>query len=489
MDLSKKVGVIIPIYNTQKYLKECLESVIHQTYQNLEVLLIDDGSCDESLEIAKEYVRKDSRLILFIKDNRGQASARNVGIDYFAKGYGLEVVRNEDTLWHYRIKGENVYAIKAVLKNTPIDTTPSIDYLIFLDSDDYWALECVEECVKRMKGVEIVWLDYKRKYEEGCREEEKPTEVEKCGFNEGKITPKQFLQRSYEVGRKWYAFTWQGMIDFEYLKSIHLRFLDTLVEEDHHFWILLLIQSRFIFILPHKLYFYRIRLYSMTNYGGKTSIRSVPIRLKPYLKDFRGNPMLLQKYCLAGSAAVMLVDIFQRMEKGLESSICVFLKEKILKRLCMLAMNLESFESDPMGFLPLLKRIKPYAREYKIGAYALVHKSLEYQLGLAIISSFKSFSNFLYSPFVIISIFKHYQKLSILQSQILQSTISNLKPYNLQFKASQSYNPTTHNLQFTILEPHNLQSMNLPLQSYWDYKEAEHLKKHLSFRIGKAILF
>ncbi|WP_143421952.1 glycosyltransferase family 2 protein, partial [Helicobacter pullorum] len=85
----KKVGIIIPIYNVQNYLKECLESVINQTYKNLEIVLINDGSTDNSINIAKEYARKDSRIVLFSKENEGQSVARNIGIEYFKKHYSF----------------------------------------------------------------------------------------------------------------------------------------------------------------------------------------------------------------------------------------------------------------------------------------------------------------------------------------------------------------------------------------------------------------
>uniref|UniRef100_UPI001319BF22 glycosyltransferase family 2 protein n=1 Tax=Helicobacter trogontum TaxID=50960 RepID=UPI001319BF22 len=86
---NKKVGVVIPIYNVAQYLRECLDSVINQTYKNLSVLLVNDGSTDnnESLNIAKEYVAKDSRFILIDKENGGQSTARNVGIAWFSEKY------------------------------------------------------------------------------------------------------------------------------------------------------------------------------------------------------------------------------------------------------------------------------------------------------------------------------------------------------------------------------------------------------------------
>ncbi|ELD4883005.1 glycosyltransferase family 2 protein, partial [Campylobacter jejuni] len=69
---TKIVGVVIPIYNVEEYLRECLDSVINQTYINLEIILVNDGSTDEnSLNIAKEYTLKDKRITLFDKENGG----------------------------------------------------------------------------------------------------------------------------------------------------------------------------------------------------------------------------------------------------------------------------------------------------------------------------------------------------------------------------------------------------------------------------------
>lgn len=516
---TQKVGVVIPIYNTEKYLKECLDSVIHQTYENLEILLINDGSTDSSLQIAKKYAQKDSRITIIDKANGGQASARNAGIRFLSgellhtalssRGsradetirvnnlnafnggfYDLldtgchadKLARNDkvvspqksniidchinqsphnerkvnvlesrnnvmtDTLHRYQIVGENPYQIHAIYSLKSSLEIPTIDYLQFVDSDDYIELHCVEQCVSRMRGVEIVWFDYQHKYEGNFNYQSarKPTTLQKYNFNEVcKITPIELFAKSITTQWKWYAFAWQGMIDFKFLKTIQLRFANVPLEEDHHFWLLLFAQSHLITILPQKLYFYRIHPHSITNYGGKTGMKNIPKQFQCCLKDFYGNPMLLHKYCLAGSAAVMLTDIFKQMENGkIESQTCAILKQSILNRLCMLAMNLESFQADPMGFLPLLNQIKPYAHKQKIGAYALVHQSLEYQLGLAILSSFKNIPNFLKSLGVVYQIFKQYKKLE------------------------------------------NIEHTNC-LQTYWDFKEAEHLKKHLSFKIGK----
>ena len=76
----KLISIIIPIYNTDQYLRQCLDSIINQSYKNFEVLLINDGSVDDSADICKEYVERDSRFRYFEKENRGVSSARNLGL-------------------------------------------------------------------------------------------------------------------------------------------------------------------------------------------------------------------------------------------------------------------------------------------------------------------------------------------------------------------------------------------------------------------------
>ena len=76
-----KISVIVPIYNSEKYVGTCIESLINQTYENIEILLIDDGSLDKSGEICDEYAKKDSRIHVVHIKNQGVSVARNIGID------------------------------------------------------------------------------------------------------------------------------------------------------------------------------------------------------------------------------------------------------------------------------------------------------------------------------------------------------------------------------------------------------------------------
>lgn len=76
-----KITVIIPVYNVENYLKKCLDTIINQTYKNLEIIIIDDGSTDKSSEIVDEYAVKDSRIKVFHQNNLGVSVARNKGLD------------------------------------------------------------------------------------------------------------------------------------------------------------------------------------------------------------------------------------------------------------------------------------------------------------------------------------------------------------------------------------------------------------------------
>lgn len=89
------VSVIVPVFNVEKYLSRCLNSLINQTLSNIEIICINDGSTDNSLNILNEYAQKDSRIIVINQENSGQSYSRNKGLD-IAKGEFIGFVDSDD---------------------------------------------------------------------------------------------------------------------------------------------------------------------------------------------------------------------------------------------------------------------------------------------------------------------------------------------------------------------------------------------------------
>lgn len=91
------ISVIIPIYNCEKYLSDCIESIINQSYRNIEIILVNDGSLDNSQKLCEKYAKADLRIKLFNKSNGGPSSARNVGLSHSTGEY-IAFVDSDDVL-------------------------------------------------------------------------------------------------------------------------------------------------------------------------------------------------------------------------------------------------------------------------------------------------------------------------------------------------------------------------------------------------------
>lgn len=89
------ISVIVPVYNVEKYLQRCIDSIINQTYKDIEIILVDDGSTDKSGEICDDYAKSDARIKVIHKSNRGVSSARNEGL-YTAKGKYIMFCDSDD---------------------------------------------------------------------------------------------------------------------------------------------------------------------------------------------------------------------------------------------------------------------------------------------------------------------------------------------------------------------------------------------------------
>lgn len=136
-----KISVIIPVYNTENYLRRCLDSVCNQTLSDIEIICINDCSTDNSLEILKEYSSKDSRIKLInFEENKGVAVARNTGIDV-AKGEYIGFVDSDDFIdldfygkLYKKAAESNADAVKGKIKIH--SASPNIEKEVFYDNND-----------------------------------------------------------------------------------------------------------------------------------------------------------------------------------------------------------------------------------------------------------------------------------------------------------------------------------------------------------------
>ncbi|ELU6561278.1 glycosyltransferase family 2 protein [Campylobacter jejuni] len=362
----KKVGVVIPIYNVEKYLKECLDSVINQTYTNLEIILVNDGSTDEnSLNIAKEYTLKDKRIILFDKKNGGLSSARNVGIEYFSGEYETQYIEKENELNVFKIIGDNpqniykIYKYKNALASDKLEIS-KIDYIIFLDSDNYWELNCIEECVVRMQNVDVLWFDHACIYDDGIEDKGQKTRMNVFNFTqECTITPRDYAKQAIKVGSRDISFSWGGMIDFSFLKQLKLKFINKIINEDIHFGMVLFASADSIYILPKRLYLCRLRANSISNHDKKVTKANVSEYFKDLYEFFGENAKEAKNYLKAASrmiTALELIEFFKDQKNENSQAI----KEAFFAFLCKKALMIKKFKKDPLNLKEKLPIIKPF---------------------------------------------------------------------------------------------------------------------------------
>ena len=127
--MDKKFSIIVPVYNAEKYLKECIESLVNQTYKNIEIILVNDGSKDNSFNICQEYASKDSRIILINQENQGVSETRN---------NALKIASGE--------------------------------YIQFVDSDDLCELDMIENIAQEIVDNDILVFGYKNLYKDSLED-------------------------------------------------------------------------------------------------------------------------------------------------------------------------------------------------------------------------------------------------------------------------------------------------------------------------------
>ena len=170
-----KVSVIIPVYNTENYLRACLDSVVNQTLRDIEIICVNDGSTDNSLSILKEYAEKDSRIVLINQKNAGVSVARNNAI--------------------------------AVAKG---------EYLAFLDSDDWFELDAMEAAYSKISQdkTDVVIFGVKTFVEDKYHHDGNIEQIEKC--IQGTNTSDDFLNLQTLV--------WDKLFKTEFIRKYNILF-------------------------------------------------------------------------------------------------------------------------------------------------------------------------------------------------------------------------------------------------------------------------
>lgn len=149
--MDELISVIVPIYNTEKYLVECVESIRKQTYSNIEIILVDDGSTDASIEICDEFAEKDSRVRVFHKENEGVAVARNFGIQH-SNGQYVVIVDSDDVAVDKMIE-----VLYTQIKENDADIAVG-NYYIYDESDGnfYYYITEADYCVEVLSPQELI---------------------------------------------------------------------------------------------------------------------------------------------------------------------------------------------------------------------------------------------------------------------------------------------------------------------------------------------
>ena len=217
------VSVVLPIYNVEMYLERCIESIVNQTYKNLEIILVDDGSPDHCPQICDEWGKKDSRIRVVHKVNAGLGMARNTGIEH-ATG----------------------------------------KYICFFDSDDYVKTDTIEKTVGLAEKVnaDVVTFGYSNVDNNGLVKSEYVPSTVKEIFH-GKEVQEEFLpdmlaERKESVNKRLHMSAWASLYSMKLIKESGWKFVSEreIIAEDVYSLLVLYKSVQCVAVLSEALYFY-----------------------------------------------------------------------------------------------------------------------------------------------------------------------------------------------------------------------------------------
>ena len=251
-----KLSIVIPVYNVEKYLRECLDSILNQAFQDFEIICVDDGSTDKSLEILQEYKRKDDRFVILQQRHSGAGSARNNGIR-LAEG----------------------------------------KYIQFLDSDDYFEPTLLEEMYNHAEkfGADLTVCSSRKVDDEGNITE---TGSPNFPINIDKVPMEKVFNREDFKDDIFSLFTpvvWNKLIKKSFLKENNLEFPPLTIYEDIAFMHSLVISAKRIAAFNKELINYRFnRPGSLVSTRSSHTIDAVKSCM--YLGEFLKSRGFLPEY-------------------------------------------------------------------------------------------------------------------------------------------------------------------------------------------------
>lgn len=202
-----KISVIIPVYNVEKYIRQCIDSVVNQTLKDIEIIVVNDGTKDNSMKIINEYI-SDKRIIVINKENGGLSSARNVGMK-LAKG----------------------------------------EYIYFLDSDDFINEETLEILYNNSENADIVFSSFTY-YNEKFKTNKKSKF--KFPFNNYINKGIYFLYNGEEIN------VWNKLYKFSFLRKYKFSFIENIIYEDQDFGFKTFMMAQSVKYINNYNYNYRI---------------------------------------------------------------------------------------------------------------------------------------------------------------------------------------------------------------------------------------
>jgi len=252
-----KISFIVPIYNVEKYLKQCLDSLINQTYQNIEIIAVNDGSTDASYQILNEYASIDERIQILNQENQGLSMARNAGLE--------------------KVTGE---------------------YVLFVDSDDYVSLNMAQrivETVTRYPQLDIITFSWSVFYsDDGRVASDLSLSLGNC------ISGDEFLKMAINE-QKLVASACQKVFSCDFLQQHGIRFIPRMLYEDFSFTIHSFVCAKQVFSIPDVLYFYR-----------RTNVQSITNNISAHDTDVLKTLEYLQKVLMdTGHVDILENDMWQ----------------------------------------------------------------------------------------------------------------------------------------------------------------------------------